>query len=172
MGQSVATDSGVPAEDVAVVHCIVLVALKDLDKGAVGTDHDAHVVRPAGGIAQCPHIPVVVDDIAGQGKIAVLFFPAGQFFPKTDLPLTAAFRGNAVRQIGFTGAEADEGGAPVVVVFYLIALGQELMGVVGVDDGPMTVAAFLCAQVFDGDFQKLSPTALRRTEIRPGQPNF
>ena len=94
--QSVSPDPGIPADDIAVAHRIVLVSLDDFDKGTMGAHYDSYMVRPSGRISQGADVPVIVDDIAWEGKVAVTFLPASQVLPKTDLPLAAALGGDEI----------------------------------------------------------------------------
>ena len=89
------------------------------------------MIRPAGAVAGVLFVPVVEDDIAGEGRIVVVLLPAVQFSEQADETFTAAFCGNDVRQAAADGNGADEGSAPAVGVLHGVVLRQRLVGSAG-----------------------------------------
>ena len=92
-----APDGDVIEKNVTVANGIVFISFDDLDERAGRSDYNTHVVRPTGAVAKAEElIPCVIDVIAGQWYVIVIFFPAAYVFPETDLALTAAFCGNNI----------------------------------------------------------------------------
>ena len=111
--------------DVAVGNGIVIVAFDDFDVAIGSANHDAYMVRPFCAIGEGIFLfGTVIDDVTGEGSVAVIFFPASDLLKQTDLPLASTFGGNDVRETQLNGDGADECGAPVVIFLHQIPLGR------------------------------------------------
>ena len=155
--QPVAADTPVVAPDGAVGGIVVLVALHHPDEGAVCTHHDAHMLRPAGAVQAPGEIPVVEDDVAGQGQVAVVLLPSAQVLKQLDLPGAGALRRDDIRHSGLQSSGGDEGGAPGIVIGDTVILGQGIEGVVQVDDEPVGPVVLPDARPAAGGVHQLLP---------------
>jgi hypothetical protein len=88
--QCIASDVPMSQEDDPIRNRVVLVSFNDLHKGPLGTHNDTQMVGPAGVFSLLFHIPVIEDQVAGQGNTAVIFFPATDLSEQFNLPFAAA----------------------------------------------------------------------------------
>ena len=122
------------------------------------------MVCPAGAVAEPLFVPVVEDDVAGEGRVIVVLLPAAKRSEQANETLTAAFRGNDVRQAAADGNGADKGCAPAVGILHSVVLRQRLVGVVQVNDGFMASVRFPTAKIAFGGLNDLHPK--RRFSLR------
>lgn len=94
--QGEAPDGFAVDENGAQAHAVFAVSFQHGDEKAIDLGHNAHMVRPAGAIPSAAVSAAIIDEIAGQGNIAVLLLPATQSLEQLNLPLAAAFGGDDV----------------------------------------------------------------------------
>ena len=113
----IAPDDWLIYTDITVFHLIVVVPLNDLDKIVGGADDDANMIGPSGAVAgEAGVLAAVVNDIPGQGLVAVILYPCAQLLKQLNLPLAAAFSGDDICDAALDCYGADEGGAPFVFI--------------------------------------------------------